>query len=107
MPPGIYQRKGVLRYPMAFKVTVDRGKCSGCEECLGICTAGMFLMQGGRAVPVTDRECIGCESCSGVCDQNAITVTDTRVALSNTCRSLLRALDEGETEAESRRTDGR
>ena len=94
---------------MAFKVTVDRKKCNGCEECLEACTVGMFRMINGKASPLVDRECMGCESCAGVCDENAITVTDTRVALSNTCQSLLRALDEEETghETEGRRADGR
>jgi hypothetical protein len=40
-----------------------------------------------------------------VCDENAITVTDTRVALSNTCMSLLSALDEMD-ETENRRSEG-
>ncbi|MBU3932644.1 MAG: 4Fe-4S binding protein, partial [Proteobacteria bacterium] len=56
---------------MAFKVTVDRGKCNGCEECLEACTVGMFRMQKGRAAPVADRECLGCESCVGACEENA------------------------------------
>jgi NAD-dependent dihydropyrimidine dehydrogenase PreA subunit len=90
---------------MAFKVTVDRAKCNGCEECLEACTVGMFRMQNDKASPVVDMECMGCESCVGVCDENAITVTDTRVALSKTCLSLLRALDEVETETESHRPD--
>jgi Fe-S-cluster-containing hydrogenase component 2 len=89
---------------MAFKVTVDREKCNGCEECLEACTVGMFRMRNDKASPLADKECIGCESCVGVCDENAITVTDTRVALSDTCLSLLQALDEGETETEGRRT---
>jgi NAD-dependent dihydropyrimidine dehydrogenase PreA subunit len=79
---------------MAFRIDVDREKCNGCEECLEACTAGMFRMQNEKAVPVEDGECLGCESCVGVCDENAITVTDTRVALSNTCRSLLSVLDD-------------
>jgi NAD-dependent dihydropyrimidine dehydrogenase PreA subunit len=79
---------------MAFKVAVDRGKCDGCEECLEACTVGMFRMQHGKAVPVEDRECLGCESCVALCDENAITITDTRVALSNTCQSLLSVLDD-------------
>jgi Fe-S-cluster-containing hydrogenase component 2 len=79
---------------MAFRVAVDRDKCNGCEECLEACTVGMFRMQSGKASPVENRECLGCESCVAVCDQNAITVTDTRVALSNTCQSLLRVLDD-------------
>jgi NAD-dependent dihydropyrimidine dehydrogenase PreA subunit len=93
---------------MAFKVAVDRGKCDGCEECLEACTVGMFRMQHGKASPVEDRECLGCESCVALCDENAITVTDTRVALSNTCQSLLSVLDdmdEQENEA-SRPQDG-
>jgi NAD-dependent dihydropyrimidine dehydrogenase PreA subunit len=94
---------------MAFKVSVDRKKCNGCEECLEACTVGMFRMINGKASPLANGECIGCESCMGVCDENAITVTDTRVALSDTCQSLLAALDEEETgyETENRRADGR
>jgi NAD-dependent dihydropyrimidine dehydrogenase PreA subunit len=94
---------------MAFKVTVDGLKCNGCEECLEACTVGMFRIENGKAVPVSDRECMGCESCVGICEENAVAVADTRVALSNTCLSLLRALDdmEMETEMESRPTGGR
>ncbi len=94
---------------MAFKVSVDRKKCNGCEECLEVCTVGMFRMINGKASPLTDRECMGCESCVGVCDETAITVTDTRVALSDTCMSLLKALDEEEPghETANRRVDGR
>ncbi len=90
---------------MAFKVSVDKKKCNGCEECLEACTVGMFQMINGKASPLTDRECMGCETCVGVCDENAITVTDTRVALSDTCMSLLAALDEDGT-GTKRRTAG-
>ena len=92
---------------MAFRVAVDREKCNGCEECLEACTVGMFRLQNGKASPVEDRECLGCESCVAVCDVNAITVADTRVALSNTCRSLLGVLDDmDETESEAPRPQG-
>jgi len=90
---------------MAFKVNVDREKCNGCEECLEACTAGMFQMKNGKATPSTDTVCMGSETCVAVCDENAITVTDTRVALSNTCMSLLSALDEMD-ETENRRSEG-
>lgn len=79
---------------MAFKVAVDRDQCNGCEECLEACTVGMFRMRSMKASPIEGRECLGCESCVAVCDQNALTVTDTRVALSNTCASLLSVLDD-------------
>jgi NAD-dependent dihydropyrimidine dehydrogenase PreA subunit len=92
---------------MAFKVAVDQKKCNGCEECLEVCTVGMFHMQNGKASPLENRECQGCESCVALCEENAITVTDTRVALSNTCLSLLSVLDDmDETESEVLRPHG-
>jgi NAD-dependent dihydropyrimidine dehydrogenase PreA subunit len=90
---------------MAFKVNVDRKKCNGCEECLEACTVGLFQMKDGKAMPSEDAVCMGCETCMAVCDENAITVKDTRVALSNTCMSLLSALDEID-ETENRRSKG-
>jgi len=66
---------------MAFRVSVDKERCNGGEECLEACSTGVFGMQDGKAVPLADKECLGCESCMAVCDENAITVTDTRVAL--------------------------
>lgn len=98
--------KGFYDTRMAYKVTVEGRRCNGCEECMEACTVGMFRMQNGKALPVEDKECMGCESCVRVCDENAIAITDTRVALSNICQSLLSALDDMETETESRRTDG-
>jgi len=91
---------------MAFSVTVDREKCNGCEECIETCTVGMFRMQNGRATPVADGECLGCESCVGACEENAITVTDLRVHLSDTCLSLLGVLDDMEHEEKNRRSGG-
>jgi len=74
---------------MAFKTRVDQIKCNGCEECLEVCTADVFEMQQGKAVPVNVDDCQGCESCTDVCKENAITVEDTRVELSQQCRTLL------------------
>ena len=91
---------------MAFKVTVEREKCNGCEECLEACTVGMFRVQSGKAVVIPAGECMGCESCVGVCEEDAITVRDTRVALSDTCMSLLGTLDDEDNEREGRRTGG-
>ena len=74
---------------MAFIPAVDKEKCNGCEECLEVCTAQVFEMNSGKACPVNADECQGCESCIDVCREKAITVTDSRVQLSDTCRSLL------------------
>ena len=61
---------------MAFRVTVDKEKCKGCEECVEVCTAKVFEMQGGKSVPVIDEKCLGCESCVEVCETSAITVKE-------------------------------
>lgn len=83
---------------MAYKVTVDRKKCNGCEECLEVCTGGMFRMDRGKAVPSEDVECMGCETCMGVCDPKAITITASGVTLSSTFMNLMSVLDEDEEE---------
>jgi len=51
---------------MAFRVTVDKEKCKGCEDCVEVCTAKVFEMREGKSVPVNDEKCLGCESCREV-----------------------------------------
>jgi len=51
---------------MGFKVALDKDKCSGCEACLG------------------------CLSCVEICEQEAITVEETGIEISDTCKALLR-----------------
>jgi NAD-dependent dihydropyrimidine dehydrogenase PreA subunit len=75
---------------MAFKVTVDKEKCTGCEECIEVCTVSVFEMQRGRCIPIHVKECIGCRSCVDVCKEKAITVEDLEVEISETARLLLK-----------------
>lgn len=75
---------------MAFKTSVDKNECNGCEECLEVCSAGVFEIHGNKSVAVHQDECLGCKSCIDVCKENAITVEDTRVQLSSTCLNLLK-----------------
>jgi NAD-dependent dihydropyrimidine dehydrogenase PreA subunit len=75
---------------MAFRVTVDKEKCKGCEECVEVCTARVFEMQGGKSLPVNEEKCLGCESCREVCEEKAIRVVELQSDLSETARSLLR-----------------
>ena len=75
---------------MGFKVTLEREKCTGCEECLELCSSGVLEMQNGKAAPVNAKECIGCESCVEVCEQNAISIEETGVQISDQCQALLR-----------------
>jgi len=75
---------------MAFKVSVDKEKCKGCEECVVVCTVKVFEMREGKSVPVHDEKCLGCESCREVCEEKAIHVMSLQADLSETCHSLLR-----------------
>lgn len=75
---------------MAFRTSVNREKCSGCEECMEICSSEVFEIQAGKAVAVRPDDCVGCESCIDICKEEAITVEDTRIELSSTCANLLK-----------------
>ncbi len=74
---------------MGFSVCLDKDACNGCEECLEACTTGVFEMRNGKSHPVQVDDCIGCESCVEICEQNAITVEETGVEMSDTCKALL------------------
>jgi NAD-dependent dihydropyrimidine dehydrogenase PreA subunit len=74
---------------MAFKVTVDREKCKGCEDCIEVCTVSVFEMKEGKSVPGNVQECLGCGSCVEVCKEKAITVEELKLDLSEIARSLL------------------
>ena len=77
---------------MPFKATVNKDKCTGCEECLEVCTSHVFEMVEGKSVPVHQEECLGCQSCVETCTESAISVNELRVELSETCLSLLREI---------------
>ncbi|MCW5211833.1 4Fe-4S binding protein [Desulfobulbus sp. TB] len=72
-----------------YEIKVDKDKCTGCEECVGACPAGVFELadrpiaeqDGGKSKcysdPVNEDECLGCETCVEVCeDAQAITITE-------------------------------
>jgi NAD-dependent dihydropyrimidine dehydrogenase PreA subunit len=76
----------------SFEVSIDRERCKGCEECLEICTAGVFEMQDSRCLPLNVRACVGCRSCVEVCQEDAINVTENQPRMSETCLALLRRI---------------
>ncbi|MCI5148210.1 MAG: 4Fe-4S dicluster domain-containing protein [Candidatus Electrothrix sp. MAN1_4] len=59
-----------------FEVTVDKDKCTACEECVGSCPAGVFEMVDDKSDPVNEDECLGCETCVEVCEAEAIKVKE-------------------------------
>jgi ferredoxin len=59
-----------------WEVEIDKDKCTGCEECVGSCPAGVLEMVDGKSEAVDMDECLGCETCMGVCEYDAITLTE-------------------------------
>lgn len=58
----------------AARVTIDAGRCTGCERCLHACPFGVFAASGS-AVVVSDAEaCRLCGRCTQVCQAGAITL---------------------------------
>ena len=82
------QRRMPLK--MGFDVKLDKEKCNGCEECLEACTAGVYEMRQGKASPVNAKDCVGCLSCVEICEQEAITIEESGIQMSDTCAALLR-----------------
>lgn len=75
---------------MPFEPIVDQNKCKGCEECLEVCTTGVFEIRDGKYLSLSPEKCTGCESCLEVCKEGAITVQESKPALSENCSFLLR-----------------
>jgi NAD-dependent dihydropyrimidine dehydrogenase PreA subunit len=59
-----------------WQVTVDKEKCTGCEECIGNCPAGVLELVDGKSEATDIESCLGCETCVESCDYDAITVTE-------------------------------
>ena len=75
---------------MGYDVIMDREKCTGCEECMEVCSATVFEIQNGRSISVNAKDCIGCQSCVEVCEQQAIRIEETGLQMSDQCLALLR-----------------
>jgi len=61
---------------MAFKITVDKGKCIGCGACAAVCP-GSFEMKGDKSQPKKPRvEKLTCEKEAEVgCPVQAIKIS--------------------------------
>ncbi|MDR2160959.1 MAG: 4Fe-4S dicluster domain-containing protein [Desulfovibrio sp.] len=61
---------------MSYLVTVDAEKCTGCGECVDICPAEVYELEGGKSVPAKADDCLGCQTCVDTCESKAINVDD-------------------------------
>ena len=59
-----------------YEVNVDKDKCTGCEECVGNCPAGVLSLVDGKSEATDIEACLGCETCVEVCPEDAITVSE-------------------------------
>ena len=57
---------------MPFEPIVDQNKCKGCEECLEVCTTGVFEIRDGKYLSLSPEKCTGCELCAMDCPSGAI-----------------------------------
>jgi ferredoxin len=74
---GISQKNISIRRCEMWQVDVDKDKCTGCEECVNSCPAGVLELVDDKSDPVNMDECLGCETCVEVCPEGAITVSET------------------------------
>lgn len=77
---------------MAYMPSIDRERCSGCEECIELCTAGVFEIRRGKAAVASAEACLGCKACVAGCKEQAIVVCELKAKLSPICASLLKDL---------------
>ncbi|MFH1436794.1 MAG: HgcAB-like fusion protein [Pseudomonadota bacterium] len=55
-------------------IALDRGKCSGCGKCRGVCPVGVFGDPGGdgKTMLHDGRACFSCGACVKQCPENAL-----------------------------------
>ena len=51
---------------------LDRARCTGCGDCVSVCTAGVLALAGGRLEFVKAAACDYCGKCEATCAQGAI-----------------------------------
>jgi ferredoxin len=55
---------------MAIKV--NKGKCTGCGDCVDVCPVEAISVENGKVV--IDKECIECGACVNMCKNEVLSL---------------------------------
>lgn len=64
---------------MLTNITVDTGKCTGCNKCIYVCPVKANvanLTEDGNKIEIDAEKCIMCGKCLAICDHKARSFTD-------------------------------
>jgi len=61
---------------MKWIITVEKEKCTCCEECVDSCPGDVFEIRNSCAFPARPDECHGCHTCEEVCEEDAVMVKE-------------------------------
>jgi ferredoxin len=53
-------------------VNIDKGKCTGCGNCVDVCPVEALSIENEKAV--VNDECIDCGACVNTCPEGAISL---------------------------------
>jgi ferredoxin len=53
-------------------VNIDKGKCTGCGDCVDVCPVEALSIENEKAV--VNDECIDCGACVNTCPNDAISL---------------------------------
>jgi UDP-glucose 4-epimerase len=71
---GTYEMGRFIKRIDGLSVEVDREVCTGCEECMEVCSFDGMQMIDAKA-RVNQEKCLGCGRCERVCPSGAISIT--------------------------------
>jgi len=59
-----------------YIIVLDEQKCKVCGECVKMCPAEIYKLEGAKVTVGNSDECSGCQSCISVCEAQAITISE-------------------------------
>lgn len=57
--------------------TVNHNECVGCGHCTKECPCGVYQVQNGKSMPISEVKCVQCRICEERCPHKAITIHST------------------------------